>query len=82
MDIYLLRGTFVKNFRLFSEQHFSRRQRAFCHRREGTFVFSENLGGGLGPLVPTPLNSSDKGTCTPNIRNSSARSHACIKSRN
>ena len=37
MDIYLLKGTFLKNCRLFSEQHFSRRQTSLCHRIEGTY---------------------------------------------
>jgi hypothetical protein len=38
-----------------SEKHFSRRQRALCHRKNGIF---ENLGGGLAtlpPPVPAPL---------------------------
>ena len=72
-------GYFLNNIFHEDKGHFATGQKTL-------FVFSENLGGGggggLGPLVPTPLNSSDMGTCTPNIRNSSARSHACIKSRN
>ena len=32
-----------------SEKHFSRRQRALCHRKNGIF---ENLGGGLATLPP------------------------------
>jgi hypothetical protein len=31
-----------------SEQHFTRRQRALCHRKNGTF---ENLGGAWPPLA-------------------------------
>ena len=42
--IYLLKGTFLKNCKLFYSQHLLRKQRAFCHRRKGTFVSSENLG--------------------------------------
>jgi hypothetical protein len=51
MDIYLLKGTFLKNCILFSEQHFSRRKRALCHRRERTFCVFRKLEG-LGPLAP------------------------------
>ena len=36
-----------------SEQHFSRKQRALCHRKKGTF---ENLGA-LPPLPPPPTGS-------------------------
>jgi hypothetical protein len=36
-----------------SEQHFSRRQRAFYHSRKGFFVSSENVVGELAPFGPT-----------------------------
>jgi hypothetical protein len=42
----------IRESKMQSEQHFSRKQRALYHRKKGTLP-SENLGD-LGPLAPPP----------------------------
>jgi hypothetical protein len=60
MDINLLKGTFLKNSRIFSEHFvniFHEGKGHFATRKRALFVSSENWGGGIAPspLVLTPL---------------------------
>ena len=71
MDIYLLKGSFRQNYRLVSEQHFSRRQRALCHWRKGTFCVFWKLGGPRPAFTPPGSYAPVWNNLSPIIRNSS-----------